>query len=161
MQLSAHFNLAEFTRSESAKRHGVSNQPTPEHLENIKILCERVLEPIRLKFGPINISSGYRSKLLNHYIGGALKSDHSYGCAADLDQDGTGTSYSNNDIFHYIKDNLKFKQLIAEFPKDGKLGWVHISYDANNLKQEILIATGKTGGRTNYVTYKGNEKLIK
>ena len=161
MQLTAHFNLSEFTRSESAKRHGVSNQPTPEHLQNIKTLCELVLEPIRARFGSINISSGYRSKMLNHFIGGALKSDHSFGFAADIDQDNTGSSYSNNDLFHYIKDNLKFKQLIAEFPKDGKLGWVHISYDPNNLKQEILIATEKINGRTNYVRYKGNESLVK
>jgi len=70
MKVSEHFALAEFTRSESAKRHGVSNEPTPEHLENLKVLCEKVLEPIRVKFGPINISSGYRSKALNHYIGG-------------------------------------------------------------------------------------------
>ena len=161
MQLSAHFNLAEFTRSESAKRHGVSNEPTPEHLKNLITLCEKVLEPIRMKFGPINISSGYRSKMLNHFIGGALKSDHSFGCAADIDQDGTGSGYTNNEIFHFIKDNLKFKQLIAEFPKDGQLGWVHVSYDPNNLKQEILIATDKVAGRTNYVHYKGNEKLVK
>jgi hypothetical protein len=161
MKVSAHFALAEFTRSESAKRHGVSNEPTPEHIENIKILCEKVLEPIRLKFGPITLSSGYRSNMLNHFIGGALKSDHSFGRAADIDQDGSGSTYTNNDIFHYIKDNLKFKQLIAEFPKDGKLGWVHVAYDADNLKQEILIAKDKTGGRTNYVTYKGNEKLVK
>jgi len=161
MRLSQHFTLAEFTRSESAKRHGVSNNPTPEHLENIKVLCEKVLEPIRAKFGPINISSGYRSKMLNHFIGGALKSDHSFGFAADIDLDGSGYDYNNNDIFHYIKDNLKFKQLIAEFPKDGKLGWVHVSYNPNNLKQEVLIATDKINGRTNYVRYIGNEKLIK
>lgn len=161
MKLSAHFDLAEFTRSESAKRHGVSNQPTDEHLANIKVLCERVLEPIRIKFGPINISSGYRSKTLNHFIGGAMNSDHSFGRAADIDQDNLSSNYTNNDIFHFIKDNLQFKQLIAEFPSNGKLGWVHVSYDANNLKNEILIATGKTAGRTNYVTYKGNEKLVK
>lgn len=160
MQITTHFSLAEFTRSESAKRHGVSNDPTPEHLENIKILCEKVLEPIREKFGSINISSGYRSKTLNHFIGGAVKSDHSIGCAADIDQDDLGSTYTNNDIFHYIKDNLKFKQLIAEFPINGKLGWVHVSYDSNNLKNEILIAIGKTAGRTNYVRYVGNEKLV-
>ena len=91
MKLSAHFDLAEFTRSESAKRHGVSNQPTDEHLANIKVLCQKVLEPIRMKFGPINISSGYRSKTLNHFIGGALKSDHLLGFAADIDQDNTGS----------------------------------------------------------------------
>lgn len=161
MQLTSHFSLAEFTRSESAKRHGVSNEPTPEHLDNIRILCEKVLEPIRFKFGPINISSGYRSKMLNHFIGGALKSDHSIGCAADIDQDDSGSTYTNNDIFHYIKDNLKFKQLIAEFPKNGKLGWVHVSYETGNLKQEILIATEKVAGRTNYVRYAGNESLVK
>ncbi len=55
MRLTAHFNLAEFTRSESAKRHGVSNNPTPEHLENIIVLCERILEPIRAKYGRIVI----------------------------------------------------------------------------------------------------------
>jgi zinc D-Ala-D-Ala carboxypeptidase len=162
MKLSAHFDLAEFTRSESAKRHGVSNEPTPDHQANLKVLCEKVLEPVRIfNGGPLNISSGYRSKALNHFIGGALKSDHSFGCAADIDQDGTSGTYSNNDIFHYIKDNLKFKQLIAEFPKDGKLSWVHISYDPNNLKQEILIAKEKIAGRTIYVTYKGNENLVK
>ena len=161
MQITTHFSLAEFTRSESAKRHGVSNDPTPEHLMNITVLCNQVLEPVRVKFGPLNISSGYRSKTLNHFIGGAMNSDHSFGRAADIDQDDLPTDYTNNDIFHFIKDNLKFKQLIAEFPVNGKLGWVHVSYDANNLKNEILIATNKIAGRTNYVTYKGNENLIK
>lgn len=161
MKLTAHFDLSEFTRSESAKREGLDNTPTPEHLENIKILCEKVLEPIRLRFGSINISSGYRGKLLNHFIGGAVNSDHSFGRAADIDQDNTSSDYTNNDIFHFIKDNLQFKQLIAEFPVNGKLGWVHVSYDDNNIKNEILIATGKTAGRTNYVIYKGNEKLVK
>ena len=161
MKLSEHFALAEFTRSESAKRHGVSNEPTPEHLQNIIALCVNVLEPLRARFGPINISSGYRSKVLNHFIGGALKSDHSFGFAADIDEDNNGKDYNNNDIFNYIKDNLKFKQLIAEFPKNGKPSWIHVSYDALNLKKEILIATSKVSGRTIYVNYNGNEKLIK
>jgi len=68
MKLTPHFTLAEFTRSESAKRHGVSNEPTAEHQQNLVVLCEKILEPLRAKFGPINISSGYRSKILNHYI---------------------------------------------------------------------------------------------
>ena len=76
MKLSAYFDLAEFTRSESAKREGLDNTPPSEHLENIKVLCEKVLEPIRLRFGPINISSGYRGKMLNHFIGGSISSDH-------------------------------------------------------------------------------------
>ena len=161
MKLSQHFDLSEFTRSESAKREGLDNTPTAEHLQNLRVLCEKVLEPIRLKYGSINISSGYRGKMLNHFIGGSVNSDHCLGKASDLDQDNSSSDYTNNDIFHFIKDNLKFKQLIAEFPINGKLGWVHVSYDKDNLKNEVLIATSKKDGRTNYVHYKGNEKLIK
>ena len=115
MKLTAHFDLSEFTRSESAKREGLDNTPTPEHLENIKILCEKVLEPIRLRFGPINISSGYRGKMLNHFIGGAVNSDHCVGRAADIDMDDTGSGVTNKEIFDYIKDNLDYDQLINEF----------------------------------------------
>ena len=114
MKLTAHFSLAEFTRSESAKRHGVSNEPTPEHLKNLIVLCEKVLEPIRMKFGPINISSGYRSKALNHYIGGSLNSQHCEAKAADIDMDGM-TNATNKEIFDFIKDTLDFDQLIFEF----------------------------------------------
>jgi zinc D-Ala-D-Ala carboxypeptidase len=148
MRLTAHFNLAEFTRSESAKRHGVSNNPTPEHLENIRVLCERILEPIRMKFGPINISSGYRSKTLNHYIGGSLKSEHMEGRAADIDMDGMG-SVSNKEIFEYIKYNLEFNQLINEF----NYAWVHVSYNAGKNRRQILDAL-KDNGRTVYAPHK-------
>jgi len=148
MQLSAHFNLAEFTRSESAKRHGVSNEPTAEHLANIKILCERILEPIRMKFGPINISSGYRSKVLNHYIGGSLKSQHCEGKAADIDMDGMG-SVTNKEIFEYIKYELEFDQLINEF----NYGWVHVSYNAGNNRKQILDAI-KVNNKTVYSNHK-------
>ena len=152
MQLSAHFNLAEFTRSESAKRHGVSNQPTPEHLENIKILCEKVLEPIRIKFGPINISSGYRSKVLNHYIGGSLKSQHCEGKAADLDMDGMG-DVLNIDIFNYIKNTLEFDQLIYEFGNPLNPDWVHVSYNQGKNRKQVLRAV-KVNGKTAYTPYK-------
>jgi hypothetical protein len=148
MQLSPHFTLAEFTRSESAKRHGVSNQPTPEHLENIKILCDKVLEPIRIKFGPINISSGYRSKVLNHYIGGSLRSQHCEGKAADLDMDGIG-DVLNIDIFNYIKSNLEFDQLINEF----NYGWVHVSYNAGKNRMQVLDAL-KVNNKTVYSDHK-------
>lgn len=152
MKLSAHFDLAEFTRSESAKRHGVSNDPTPEHLENIKILCEKVLEPIRMKFGPINISSGYRSKTLNHFIGGALNSQHSVGQAADIDMDDM-TNATNTQIFNYIKDSLEFDQLIWEFGDNNKPDWVHVSYSATKNRKQILRAY-KINGKTAYTPYK-------
>jgi len=152
MKLSAHFALAEFTRSESAKRHGVSNEPTPEHLENIKVLCEKVLEPIRIKFGPINISSGYRSKTLNHFIGGSLSSQHCDGKAADIDMDGMGGA-SNTEIFNYIKDSLDYDQLIWEFGDNNKPDWVHVSYNAGKNRKQVLRAL-KTNGRTAYAPYK-------
>lgn len=148
MRLTAHFTLAEFTRSESAKRHGVSNEPTPEHLENIKVLCEKVLEPIRVKFGPINISSGYRSKTLNHYIGGTLKSQHLEGKAADIDMDGMA-SVTNKEIFEYIKHNLEFDQLINEHD----YSWVHVSYNAGKNRKQILDAL-KVNNRTVYAAHK-------
>ena len=148
MQLTAHFNLAEFTRSESAKRHGVSNEPTPEHLENIKVLCDKVLEPIRMRFGPINISSGYRSKVLNHYISGSLKSQHCEGKAADIDMDGMG-SVTNKEIFEYIKNNLEFDQLINEF----NYSWVHVSYSLGKNKKQVLDAL-KVNNKTVYANHK-------
>ena len=152
MRLSAHFDLAEFTRSESAKRHGVSNDPTPEHLANIKVLCEKVLEPIRIKFGPINISSGYRSKTLNHFIGGALNSQHSEGKAADIDMDDMSNA-TNVQIFNYIKDSLEFDQLIWEFGDHNKPDWVHVSYNAGKNRKQVLRAL-KTNGRTAYAPFK-------
>jgi zinc D-Ala-D-Ala carboxypeptidase len=148
MQLSAHFNLAEFTRSESAKRHGVSNEPTPEHIKNIKILCERVLEPIRMKFGPIIISSGYRSKVLNHYIGGSLRSQHCEGKAADIDMDNM-PGVTNKQIFEYIKNELEFDQLINEF----NYGWIHVSYNAGKNRRQVLDAL-KVNNKTVYSNHK-------
>lgn len=152
MKVSAHFALAEFTRSESAKRHGVSNEPTPEHLKNLITLCEKVLEPIRMKFGPINISSGYRSKALNHYIGGSLNSQHCEAKAADIDMDGMGGA-TNTEIFNYIKDSLDFDQLIWEFGDNNKPDWVHVSYNAGKNRKQVLRAL-KVNGKTAYAPYK-------
>ena len=136
MQITTHFSLAEFTRSESAKRHGVSNDPTPEHLMNITVLCNQVLEPVRVKFGPLNISSGYRSKVLNHYIGGALSSQHCEGKAADIDQDDMPNS-NNVEIFHFIKNNLEFDQLIWEKGNDKNPDWVHVSFREGANRNQI------------------------
>jgi hypothetical protein len=145
MKLSAHFALSEFTRSESAKREGLDNTPTAEHLENLKTLCEKVLEPIRLRFGSINISSGYRGKMLNHFIGGSVSSDHCLGRAADIDMDDSGTGVTNKEIFEYIKDNLEIDQLINEF----NYSWVHVGYRQGANRKQVLDAV-KEGGKTVY-----------
>ena len=149
MKLSQYFDLSEFTRSESAKREGLDNTPTAEHLENIKILCEKVLEPIRLRFGSINISSGYRGKMLNHFIGGSVNSDHCVGRAADLDMDDVGTGVTNKEIFDYIKDNLEFDQVINEF----NYAWVHVGYRLGANRKQVLKAV-KEKGKTVYQVIK-------
>ena len=116
MKISEHLNLAEITRSETAKRKGISNMPTPEHLENFRKLAEHIFEPIRAHFNvPIHISSGYRSKELNKAIGGALTSQHCSGEAIDIDMEGSADGVTNRMIFDYIEANLNFDQLINEF----------------------------------------------
>jgi hypothetical protein len=152
MKLTAHFDLAEFTRSESAKREGLDNTPTSEHLQNLKVLCEKVLEPIRLRFGSINISSGYRGKMLNHFIGGSVNSDHCVGRAADIDMDDVGTGITNTEIFNYIKDNLDYDQLIWEFGNKVKPDWVHVGYRLGANRKETLRAT-KVNGKSHYAPY--------
>lgn len=149
MKLSQHFDLSEFTRSESAKREGLDNTPTSEHLENLKVLCEKVLEPIRLKYGSINISSGYRGKMLNHFIGGSVNSDHCVGRAADIDMDDSGSGVTNKEIFDYIKDNLEFDQLINEF----NYAWVHVGYRQGANRKQVLKAV-KEKGKTVYQVIK-------
>ena len=152
MKLTAHFDLSEFTRSESAKREGLDNTPTAEHLENLKTLCEKVLEPIRLKYGSINISSGYRGKMLNHFIGGSVSSDHCVGRAADIDMDDMGSGITNTEIFNYIKDNLDYDQLIWEFGTKEKPDWVHVGYRGKDNRKQTLRAT-KVNGKSHYSPY--------
>jgi hypothetical protein len=149
MKLSENLQLSEVIRSESAKRHNISNMPTPEHIENLKVLAEKVFQPIRDHFGvPIHVSSGYRSAALNKRIGGAKTSDHLLGKAIDIDQD--ETSITNAQVFDFIKNNLKFSQLIWEFGTDKNPDWVHVSYDPKNLKCQILKAI-KQNGKTVYI----------
>jgi len=152
MKLSEHLDLSEVTRSDTAKRKGIKNIPTQEHFENLKKLAENIFEPIRKHFGvPIMISSGYRSKELNALFG-AKNSDHCFGMAIDLDQQGHGSSIANKQVFDFIKSNLKFKQLIWEGGTKLEPDWVHVSYDAKNLKNEVLLAT-KVNGKMQYSKY--------
>ena len=153
MKLSEHLDLVEVTRSETAKRKGISNMPTPEHLENFKKLAQNIFEPIRKHFQvPIHISSGYRSKELNALIGGVKTSDHCFGMAIDLDQQGHSSGITNKQVFDFKKSNLKFKQLIWEGGSKQEPDWVHVSYDEKNLKNEVLLAT-KVAGKMQYSKY--------
>jgi len=153
MQLSKHLSLAEVMRSDMAKRKGINNMPSKEHIENFKLLAEKVFEPIREHFGvPINISSGYRSKGLNTAIKGSLSSQHCTGEAIDIDMD--GTSITNAQIFNYIKDNLIFDQMIWEFGTDKNPDWVHVSYESTGKQRKQILKAIKVNGKTSYVPYK-------
>jgi hypothetical protein len=153
MQLSKNLSLSEVTRSETAKRRGISNMPTPEHIENFKKLAEKVFQPIRDHFGkPIRISSGYRSKALNTAVGGSLSSQHCTGEAIDIDMD--GTDITNAQIFHFIKDNLTWDQMIWEFGTDENPDWVHVSYESTGKQRKQILVAKRVGGKTVYVPYK-------
>jgi hypothetical protein len=152
MQLSTNLSLAEVTRSETAKRRGISNMPTPEHIENFKKLAINIFQPIREHFGkPIIISSGYRSAELNKAIGGSLSSQHSSGEAIDIDMD--GTDITNKQIFDYIKNNLTFDQMIWEFGTDANPDWVHVSFAANRSQRKQILVAKKVNGKTTYIPY--------
>jgi hypothetical protein len=154
MQLSKHLSLAEVTRSDSAKRNGISNEPTAEHLNNFKLLAEKVFEPIREHFKvPIHISSGYRSLALNKKIGGSLTSQHCSGEAIDIDMDGSASGVTNAQVFKYIKDNLNFDQLIWEFGTSSNPDWVHVSYESTGKQRKQILKAVKVGGKTSYVPY--------
>ena len=161
MQLSKNLVLAEVIISETAKRRGISNMPTEEHIENFKVLAEKIFQPVREHFKkPIYISSGYRSAALNKAIGGAHKvvngqyipsSQHCTGEAIDIDMD--GTAITNAQVFKYIKDNLEFDQLIWEFGTDTNPDWVHVSYESTGKQRKQILRAVKKGGATSYKPY--------
>ena len=159
MKLSENLDLVELTRSESAKRSGISNTPTVEHIENMKKLATNVFQPIREHFGrAIFLSSGYRSAALNKITKGAsTTSQHCSGEAVDIDMD--GTEVTNKQIFDYIKANLEFDQLIAEFPVNSNPAWVHVSYESSGKQRKQILVAKKVGGATKYIPYKTDADL--
>jgi len=154
MKLSAHLDLSEVIRSESAKRNGISNMPTEQHIANFKLLAEKVFEPIRLHFNcPIHISSAYRSEALNKAVGGSSTSQHCTGEAIDVDMDGSTSGVTNKMVFDYIKDNLSFDQLIYEFGDSKNPDWVHVSYESTGKQRKQLLRAVRVNGKTTYQNY--------
>jgi zinc D-Ala-D-Ala carboxypeptidase len=156
MRISEHLDLSEVIRSETAKRHGISNMPTAEHLENFKKLAENVFEKVRNHFRcPIRISSGYRSKELNACTPGAsATSQHSTGEAIDIDMDGSSDGVTNKMVFDYIKDNIEFDQLIWEFGTKENPDWVHVSYESSGKQRKQILRATRINGKTQYSPYK-------
>ena len=148
MKLSKNFTLSELTKSQTATRKGISNEPSTEHVENLIHLAESVLQPVRDHFGkPVAISSGYRSPELCEAIGSSSKSQHAKGEAADFEIPGV----DNMQLAMWINKNTDFDQLILEFyePGDPNSGWVHCSAVKEEPRGQLLSAT-KVQGRTKY-----------
>ena len=151
MKLTTNFSLAELTASQVAARKGIPNNPTAGQIENLKKLCESILQPIRNHYdAPVIISSGYRSPELCVVIGSSIDSQHAKGCAADLQVVGV----DNKSLAKYIKENLDFDQLILDFYKEDEgphSGWVHVSYvGKENRKQSLTATRAENTGKTVY-----------
>ena len=138
--ISKNITYKEATRSDAAKREGIDNTPDAEQLENMRRVAESVFQPVRENFDcPIYVSSFFRSEELNKAMKGSSSSTHMKGEAMDLDADVFG-EVTNAQIFHYIKDNLEFDQLIWEFGTEEEAAWVHVSLSKNNNRNQILVA---------------------
>ena len=148
MKLSKNFTLSELTKSQTAVRKNIKNEPSTAHVENLIHLAETVLQPIRDHFGkPVVISSGYRSTELCEAIGASSKSQHARGEAADFEIMGV----DNMQLAMWINKNTDFDQLILEFyePGDPNSGWVHCSAVREGSRAQVLKAS-KVEGRTKY-----------
>jgi hypothetical protein len=146
MRLSKNFVLSEITRSNTAKRKGISNVPEKEHLENLQRLISNLIQPMRDELGPIRVTSGYRSPKLNRSIGGSKKSQHCKGEALDLQFWKEG-QLCNKEVYDWIlNSNLEFDQMINEFD----FSWIHISLRKEGNRKQVLEAYKDDDGDTAY-----------
>ena len=145
MKLSKNLSLSECLISQTAKRLNISNEPTKEHLQNLIDIAKNVFQPLRDGLNTsIYVSSGYRSKELNEAIKGSSKtSQHMKGQALDLDADVYGV-VTNADIFHYIRDNIEFDQLIWEYGTKDNPSWVHVSFRKGNNRGNVFRCYGSS-----------------
>ena len=149
MKLTPNFTLSEMTKSDTALRLDMDNTPNAVQVENLKTLCEKVLQPVRDHFGKgVKVNSGFRHPQVNAAVGGSTTSDHCKGMAADIEIPGV----ANGDLAQWIVDNLEFRQVILEFYTPGvpDSGWVHVSFNPEDNKKQVLTAT-KQRGKTVYL----------
>jgi len=151
MQLTKNFTVAELSRSEAATRKGVDNTPPPDAVENLRALCEKVLQPLRDALGrPMRVNSAYRGPEANKAVGGSKTSQHMTGEAADIEFDG----FDNMALAQKIVDmKLPFDQIILEFytPGDPNSGWVHVSHKRNGKQRGEVLRAVRQGGKTVYL----------
>ena len=157
MNLSRNFTLSELTKSDTAIRKGINNNPNAEQIEKLKALCENILQPVRDHFGRVKVTSGFRSVDLCLAIGSSSNSLHARAEAADFECVGV----DNVELFDWIKNNLSPDQLILEFytPGEPNSGWIHCSWIEGTPRASFLHAF-KEGGKTKYKPILGNAKDI-
>jgi zinc D-Ala-D-Ala carboxypeptidase len=140
-RISHHISYAEGVKSAEAIRLGLNNEPSAEQLAAMRLVATTCFEPLRKHHGkPIGISSFFRSAHVNKAIGGSRTSQHMAGEAIDIDADTFNNGITNADIFHWLRANVPFDQLIWEFGTDAQPAWVHISYRALNNRGQVLRA---------------------
>ena len=148
--ISKHISDREGVYSTTAMRRGLDNTPDGEQLANMKLLAEKVFEPLREWVGgPIRINSFFRGPELNKAIGGSSKSQHCKGQAVDID-DG-GCNKTNAEMYKYIKDELEFDQMIWEFGDDDNPNWVHVSYVSEDANRNRCLKAYRDKGKTKYM----------
>jgi hypothetical protein len=149
MKISDHITYAEAIHSNTAKRKGIDNTPSEIQVTAMKLLAEKVFEPLRKWVGgPIKVNSFFRSEALNESIGGASSSQHCKGQAIDID-DVYGKK-TNADMYHWIQTNLDYDQMIWEFGTDMQPNWIHVSYVSEEKNRNKCLKAYKENGRTKY-----------
>ena len=155
MNLTRNFTLSELTKSDTAIRKGINNNPNAEQIEKLKALCENILQPVRDHFGRVKVTSGFRSVDLCLAIGSSSNSQHARAEAADFECVGV----DNAELADWIKDNLPYDQLIVEYytPGEPNSGWIHCSYVSDQPRASYLWAY-RSEGKTKYKPIIGKAK---
>jgi len=157
MNLSRNFSLLELTKSDTAVRKGIDNNPNSDQIEKLKLLCENILQPVRDHFGRVKVTSGYRSPELCIAIGSSVNSQHAKAEAADFECPGI----DNAELADWIQKELSYDQLILEYytPGEPNSGWIHCSWIAEQPRASFLHAY-RENGRTKYKPILGSAKEI-
>lgn len=139
MKLSYNFTLNELTKSPTAKRLGINNEPSEQELKQLMALCEKILQPIRDEYGePIVVSSGFRCSKLNKAVGGSPTSQHVKGEAADI-HTVSDTVPQNRELFNLIKKMVNDgKIVVGQLINEYNYNWIHVSLPDAKHKNQIL-----------------------
>ena len=149
-KISKHVSWHEGTYSRTGDRRGLDNTPNESQLKCMKDIAKGLFEPLREWVGgPIKINSFFRGEPVNTAIGGSKYSQHMKGQAIDIDD--TFGHKTNAEMYHYIKDNLDFDQLIWEFGDDKNPNWIHVSYVTHRENRKKLTIAKKINGKTKYI----------